>query len=68
MLDDDAFIRLARGFLGGGGGAFFAQNIHGGIDVALGFRQRLLAIHQACAGHFAELADVGGGNFRHNVK
>jgi hypothetical protein len=31
VLGDGAFLRLARGFHGGGGLAFFAQNVHGGL-------------------------------------
>jgi hypothetical protein len=65
-LHDDAFFRVAPGFLAGGGDALFAQDVHGVVEVAGGFHKRLLAVHQTCAGHFAEFADVRCGNVSHS--
>jgi len=65
ILGNDAFPGYARGLLGGGGAASLAQYIDGGVQVALGLRQGLFAIHQACASGFAQLAYVGGGKFSH---
>ena len=58
-------LGLARRLFRGGRGALFAQNVHGGVDVALGFDERLFAIHHARAGHFAELANSCSSNFSH---
>jgi hypothetical protein len=68
VLGDDAFLGCAGGFFGGGGLPFLAQEVHGGLDVALGFGQRFFAVHQARAGHFAQLAYISSSKFSHNVK
>ena len=68
VLGDDAFVRRAIRFFRGGRDAFFAQIFHGGFDVAFGLDERLFAIHQARAGHFAELADACSSDFSHNIK
>ncbi len=65
VLRNDAFVRCAVGFFCGGRDAFFAQIIHGDFDVALRLDERFFAIHQARAGHFAELADVCSSDFSH---
>ena len=44
----------------------FCAVIHGGFDVAVRLDERLFAIHQARAGHFAELADICRSDFSHN--
>ena len=53
------FLGVGRSF------AFLAQNIYGGVEVAFGFDERFLAIHQTGTGCFAEFGDGGGSNFRH---
>ena len=66
ILHNGPFLCLARRFFGGGNGALFAQVIDGGVDVAFGFRQCFFTVHQACAGHFAQLANIRGSEFSHN--
>ena len=71
---DDAFLGFATGLLRRGGCAFFAEDRFGGGEVALGFDERLFAIHHARVGFFAELLDEFGRDFadgssrRHNLK
>jgi hypothetical protein len=65
VLGDDAFVRGAARFFFGGRDAFFAQIFHGDFDVAFCLDERFFAIHQARAGHFAELADICGSDFSH---
>ena len=65
MLGNDALLGFTGRFFRGGNTSAFAQNIHSGREIAFGFDQRFFAIHQACAGGFAQLADVGGGKFSH---
>ena len=43
-----------------------AQDVDGGVEVALGFDQRLLAVHHAGVGHFAQFGDQGGSDFSHS--
>jgi len=64
-LGDDPFASLARAFGRGGGRALFAQNVHGGVQVAFGFRQRLFAIHHAGVGHLAQFGHGGSSNLSH---
>ena len=52
---DDALLGGAGGLLGGRGDAALAQNDFGFGQVALGFVERLLALHHSGAGAFAEL-------------
>ena len=51
---DQALCRDAAGLFGGGGQALGAQPIDRGFDIAVGFLQRLLAIHHASAGLLAK--------------
>ena len=67
VLGDDAFVGGAVGLLRGAGDAFLAEPVHGEIEVAVVLSEGFLAVHQACAGHLAQLADVGSGDFSHNV-
>ena len=64
-LSDEAFIGDAVGLFHCGGGSLLAQEIDGGVQVALGRVQGLLAVHQSGTGHGAELPDEGWGDFRH---
>ncbi len=68
VLDGDAnktFGRYASALLGGFGQALLAQPIDGGLDVAVGLAQRVLAVHHARAGLFAQILDQSGGDGRH---
>ena len=65
VLGDDAFAGFAGGDLAGGQGAGLAQDVHGHVDVALGFGERLLAFHHAGAGHSAQFCDECSSNFSH---
>ena len=51
---DQAFGSGAAGLLVGLGDALGAQPVDRGFDVAVGLGQRLLAVHHACAGLFAQ--------------
>ena len=68
VLDGDAdqtFGRDPAALLGGLGEALLAQPIDCRLDVAVGLAQRILAIHHARAGLFAQILDQSGGNGRH---
>lgn len=65
VLGNDAVFGFARCFLGGAGDAALAQKVHGAFDAALGFNERLFAIHQTGAGHFTELGHVCCGKICH---
>src|SRR5262249_26904101 len=54
---DDAFGGDAGRLLVGLRKPLAAHELGGGIQVALGFDERLLALHHACAGALAELLD-----------
>ena len=54
VVADQAFAGLALRLLGRGGLAFFAQDVDGLFDVAVGFHQRRAAIGEARAGAFAQ--------------
>src|SRR5205807_7117890 len=58
----EAFARFARGFLGSGGLAFFAQNADGLFDVAIGFDQSGAAITEARVGPFPQFLHELGWN------
>ena len=62
---DKAFGRNAPALLGGFGQALLAQPVDRRLDVAVGLVQRILAIHHARAGLFAQILDQSGGNGRH---
>jgi len=64
---DKALRRCAAGFFCGLGKAFFAQPVNRGFHVAVGFFQRGLAIHHACAGFLAQLLDHCCCNASHLV-
>ena len=64
---DKAFGRNPAALLGGFGEALLAQPIDRRLDVAVGLAQRILAIHHARAGLFAQIFDQSGGNGRHDV-
>ena len=68
VLDGDADEALGRhpaALLGGLGEALLAQPVDRRLDVAVGLAQRILAIHHARAGLFAQILDQSGGNGRH---
>ncbi len=68
VLDGDAdktFGRHPTALLGGFGQALLAQPIDRRLDIAVGLAQRILAIHHARAGLFAQILDQSGGNGRH---
>ena len=62
---DKAFGRNPPALLGRLGEALLAQPIDRRLDVAVGLAQRILAIHHARAGLFAQILDQSGGNGRH---
>ena len=64
-LADEAFVGGAVGLLHRSGGTLLAQEVDGGVQVALGLVQGLLAVHQSGAGHGAELPDKGWCDLRH---
>lgn len=51
-LHDDSFVGFAGGLLGRRRSPFFAENVHSGVQIAVGLSKGLLAIHQAGVGHF----------------
>src|SRR5665213_1033639 len=53
-LGDDAFAGFTRRLFRGARGAGFAEQIHGGLEVAVRFDERLFAFHHANARHFTE--------------
>ena len=68
VVDGGADKTLGRdppALLGGLGEALLAQPIDRRLDVAVGLAQRILAIHHARAGLFAQILDQSGGNGRH---
>ena len=68
VLDGDAdksFSRHAPALLGRLGEALLAQPIDRRLDIAVGLAQRILAIHHARAGFFAQILHQSGGNGRH---
>ena len=62
---DEALLGGLLRALGGDGRAELAEELHGGVVVALGLQEGLLAFHHAHAGHLAELHHVGGGDVSH---
>ncbi len=63
---DEAFSGGAAGFLGGFRQTFGAQPVNSGFHVAVGFCQRLLGVHHACAGRVAQLFHLFRGD-RHEI-
>src|SRR5437773_2222696 len=63
VVSDHAFGGYSRRLLLGGGEALFSQNDDCLFDIALGFDERIPAVHHSCSGLFAELLDL----FRVNV-
>ena len=41
------------------------KRVNRGFDVAIGLLERLLGVHHACAGHFAQLLHIGDGEIGH---
>src|SRR3546814_4421759 len=62
---DQAFGGGAAGLLLRGGQALGAQPVGRGLDIAIGFGERLLAVHHARARTVAQFLDGGSGNFGH---
>ncbi|MCY1522514.1 hypothetical protein D9M68_573720 [compost metagenome] len=62
---DQAFSGDAGGGLAGLVAQLDAQDFLGAGQVALGFRQGLLALHHGGVGLFAQFLDQGSGNFSH---
>src|SRR5271154_2078379 len=62
VATNEAFGGFARGFLGRGGLAFFAQDANGFFEVAIGFDQGGAAVCKAGVGAFAQLFYELGGN------
>src|SRR5690606_26342360 len=60
---DAALGGHAVGLLVGLGQAGLAQRLGGGVDVAAGLGERLLAFHHAGAGALAQFLDQGSGDF-----
>ena len=66
MLGDDALVGFAAGLLDRDVRVFLANDVHGGLKVAIGFGERLLAVHHAGVGHAAKFGDVGCFDISHN--
>ncbi|ENN87013.1 hypothetical protein RHSP_13228 [Rhizobium freirei PRF 81] len=64
---DQAFSGGAAGLLVGLGDALGAQPVDRGFDIAVGFRQRLLAVHHACARLFAQFFHQCSRNLGHKL-
>ena len=64
---DKTLGRHAPALLGRLGEALLAQPVDRLLDVAVGLAQRILAIHHARAGLFAQILDQPRGNGRHGV-
>jgi hypothetical protein len=64
---DQTFGGDAVSLLGGLGQALGAQPVDGGVDVAVGFLKRLLAVHHADAGFFAQFLDERSGDLSHEM-
>ena len=62
---DHAFGRHARGGLAGLAAQLDAQDLFGAHGVAVGFGQRLLALHHRCVGLGTQFGNHAGGNCRH---
>src|SRR5690606_30327670 len=62
---DDALGGLAVGALVGDLLTLLAEDLDGGVEVAVGFGEGLLAVHHPDAGAVAEALDVLGGNRAH---
>ena len=60
-----ALVGGAAGLLGNSGKATGAQNVNSAVHVAVGLSEGLLALHHACAGHFAQFLDHGSGDVCH---
>ena len=65
VLGDDAFVGFAARLFRRRTRRLFCAECPRRLHVALGFDERLFAIHQARAGHFAEFADLCSSNFSH---
>jgi len=63
VAGDAAFVGGTRGFLVGGGDAFFAKDLFRLTGVALGFDEGVLAVHHTGAGFVAQVFDNFGINF-----
>ena len=59
-LCDDAFLGVAVRLFRGAGGAFLAEHIDRGFEVAIGFGEGALALHQTGVGFLAERFDELG--------
>ncbi len=64
---DEAFGGDAARFLGGLGEPFLPQPVDGGFEIALGFRERRLAVHHADAGLLAQLLDEARTDLGHGL-
>src|SRR5690606_15434826 len=62
---DQAFGGHAARLLGGGGQALGAQPVDRPLQVAVGFRQRLLAVHHARTGLLAQFLAQRRGDLNH---
>src|SRR3546814_13621546 len=59
------YTTLFRSLLLRGGQALGAQPVGRGLDIAIGFGERLLAVHHARARTVAQFLDGGSGTFGH---
>ena len=64
---DGTLVGVAAGLLGGGGKTVLAEDVDGGVHVAIGLDERLLALHHGRIGHLAELLDHLSGNLSHQI-
>ena len=52
-------------FSGGGGETVLAEDVDGGVHIAVSLDESLLALHHRGVGHLAELLDHSGGDLSH---
>ena len=63
---DGALIGLTSGLLSSLSKTVLAQNVNGGVHIAISLDEGLLALHHRRIGHLAELLDHSGGNLCHD--
>ena len=63
---DGTLVGLATGLLSGLGKAVLAENVNGGVHVAVGLDEGLLALHHRRVGHLAKLLNHSSGDLGHD--
>ena len=65
IRSDSALVGVATSLLGGGGETVLAEDVDGGVHIAVSLDESLLALHHRGVGHLAELLDHSGGDLSH---